>query len=74
MTGPYQRAIEHLAATYHPDSPAYSGALELAIATFPAYLPTEIAKDVVKQRRIIAESRTAWDESMAHDRGTYRGK
>lgn len=51
MTGPYQRAVAHLAKTYEQDSPAYAGAFGLAIATFPAYLATEIAKDVMRQRQ-----------------------
>ena len=62
MTGPYQRAIEHLARTYD-DSPQYSGAFNLAVATFPAYLPTEIAGDVIKQRRLNAERVTPVTES-----------
>jgi hypothetical protein len=55
MTGPYSRCIEHLARTYEQDSPVYAGAFELAISTFPAYLPAEIAKDVMRQRRLNAE-------------------
>jgi hypothetical protein len=55
VTGPYSRTIEHLALTFDQDSPVYAGAFELAIAAFPAYSPTEIAQDVMKQRRVNAE-------------------
>jgi hypothetical protein len=53
VTGPYQRAIEHLASIYGVCSEqVYSGSFETVVAAFPAYLPTEIAADVMKQRRI----------------------
>jgi hypothetical protein len=55
VTGPYTRCIEHLARTYEQDSPVYAGAFELAVATFPAYTAPEIAKDVIRQRRLISE-------------------
>jgi hypothetical protein len=55
MTGPYQRAIEHLASIYGVCSDqVYSGSFETVVAAFPAYIPTEIAADVMKQRRINA--------------------
>ena len=55
MTGPYQRTIEHLARTYVQNSPVYAGAFECAIAAFPAYTPTEIATDVMRQRRLLSD-------------------
>lgn len=58
MTGPYQRAIEHLARIFGAPELLYAGAFETVVATFPVYLPTEIAADVMKQRRLIAETRS----------------
>jgi len=64
MTGPYSRAIAHLARLYGAPELVYAGAYETVVATFPAYDPTDISKDVMRERQLIAQSPGASNRSQ----------